>query len=94
MQRYWIGKTKATFMQTTSLVDLAGLIKNVKLFVTLDGGAMHIAPALGTKTISISGETNMNKWCPWGYEDLVIQNDSKIANNIQQDIIINKIKEN
>jgi len=86
-------KTHAEFIQTSSLLDLAGIIKHVKLFVTLDGGAMHIAPALGTKTIAISGQTNMNKWYPWGYKDLVLQDESKIANNIEPNIIVNKIQE-
>lgn len=85
-------QTKATFIKTTSLIDLSGLIQNIKLFVTLDGGAMHVAPALGIKTISISGETNMDKWYPWGYKELIIQDSSKIANNIDTDKIINKIK--
>jgi len=63
----------------------------MKLFVTLDGGAMHVAPALGVKTISISGKTNMDKWYPWGYKDLVIQDNSKFANNIGSHIVFNKI---
>lgn len=84
-------KTNTTFVQTSSLLDLAGLIKNVKLFVTLDGGAMHIAPALGVKTIAISGETNMNKWYPWGYKELVIQDKSKIANNNKAHLVLEKI---
>ncbi len=50
-------------IQTSSLIDLSGLIKNVKLFVTLDGGAMHVAPAIGVKTISISGKFIIHhKW--------------------------------
>lgn len=83
-----------SFIKTKSLHDLSGLIKNVKLFITLDGGAMHLAPAVGTKTISISGKTNMKKWYPWGYENLVLQDKSKIANNIKTDQIIKKIMEN
>ncbi|GAX86806.1 conserved hypothetical protein [Lebetimonas natsushimae] len=86
--------TKAKWIKTESLLDLAGLIANVKLFVSLDGGAMHLGPALNVKTIAISGKTNMNKWYPWGYKDLVIQDKSKIAENINPQIIINKIKEN
>jgi ADP-heptose:LPS heptosyltransferase len=85
-------KTKATFIQTSSLIDLSGLIKNIKLFITLDGGAMHVAPALGIKTISISGYTNMDKWYPWGYKDLIIQDKSKIANQINPELIKNIIK--
>ena len=86
--------TNATFMQTSSLIDLAGLIKNINTFVTLDGGAMHVSPALNIKTISISGATNMDKWYPWGYKDFVIQDESKIANNIKSELIVDKIKSN
>ena len=85
-------QTNATFIQTSSLLDLAGLIKNIKLFVTLDGGAMHVAPAIKVKTISISGKTNMKKWYPWEYKDLVIQDKSKIADNIEPNLIVTSIE--
>ncbi len=87
-------QTKATFIQTSSLEDLSGLIKNIKLFITLDGGAMHVAPALKVKTISISGYTNMDKWYPWGYKDLVIKDKSKIANNILPQTVVDVINKN
>jgi heptosyltransferase III len=91
----WLDEnTNATFIKTKSLQDLGGLIKNVKLLVTLDGGAMHLGPAVGTKTISISGKTNMNKWYPWGYKDLVVQDQSKIANNISSNKIMEIIIKN
>jgi len=82
------------FIKTNSLLDWAGVIKNAKLFVTLDGGAVHIAPALGVKTIALFGKTNVNKWYPWGYRDLVLQDNSKIAENIPNELIIKKIEEN
>jgi len=89
----WIEQnSKAKFIQTKSLQDLGGLIKNAKLFVSLDGGAMHLGPAIGTKTISISGKTNMDKWYPWGYKDLVIQDSSGLADNIKLENILNKIR--
>jgi ADP-heptose:LPS heptosyltransferase len=84
--------TATTFVQTSSLLDLAGVIKNVKLFVTLDGGAMHVAPALGIKTIAISGQTNMDKWYPWGYKNLVLQTSSHCAKDINPSQIISIIK--
>ena len=91
----WLeNNTKAKYISTNSLLDLCGIVANVKLFVTLDGGAMHIAPALGIKTMAISGKTNMDKWYPWGYKNLVIQDKSKIAENIEPKIVIDKIKEN
>ncbi|HIP11444.1 MAG TPA: lipopolysaccharide heptosyltransferase family protein [Arcobacter sp.] len=91
----WLDEnTEAKFINTSSLNDLGGLIKNIKIFITLDGGAMHLGPAVGTKTISISGKTNMAKWHPWGYKELVIQNYTKKADDIDVNIIFQKIKEN
>jgi ADP-heptose:LPS heptosyltransferase len=79
----WIDKhSKATFVKTSSLTDLGGIIKNVRLLITLDGGVMHLGPAVGTKTIAISGKTNMDKWYPWGYKKLIIKDKSMVANNI------------
>ncbi len=89
----WLEKnTKAKFVKTSSLNDLGGVIKNIKLFITLYGGAMHLGPAIGTKTIAFSGKTNMKKWHPWGYEKLVVQDKSKIAENISTNEIVNIIK--
>jgi len=91
----WISEhTKAKWIKTKSLLDLTGLISNIKLFVSLDGGALHLGPALNVKTITISGKTNMNKWYPWGYKNLVIQDKSKIAENINPELVVEKIKEN
>ncbi len=85
---------KVKFIQTKSFLEWAGIIKNAKLFVTLEGGAMHIAPALGVKTIAFFGKSNINKWHPWGYKDLVLQDKSKIAENINDELIVERIKEN
>ena len=57
--KYIESNSHAKFIKTSSLNDLGGLISNVKLFITLDGGAMHLGSALGIKTISISGKTNI-----------------------------------
>jgi len=92
--RWLENNTKAKFINTKSLLELCGVISNVKLFITLDGGAMHIAPALGIKTIAISGKTNMNKWYPWGYKNLVIQDETKIAKNIEPQKVLKVIKDN
>lgn len=84
--------SRAKFIKTKSLLDLAGLISNVKLFITLDGGAMHVGPAVNTKTISISGDTNMNKWYPWGYKEYVVQSKTKKINDIRIEEVLEKIK--
>ena len=87
-------ETKAVFIQTSSLLDLGGLIKHSKLFIALEGGTTHLGPAIGVKTMALFGSSNINKWYPWGYKDLVIQDESRVAENIDNDLIVKKIKEN
>ena len=85
---------KVKFIKTNNFLEWAGVIKNAKLFITLEGGAMHIAPALEVKTIALFGISDINKWYPWGYKNLVLQDKTKMAENIDSNLIINKIKEN
>jgi ADP-heptose:LPS heptosyltransferase len=87
-------ETNAIFKKTDSFLDLGAFISKAKLFVTLEGGAMHLAPALGVKTMALFGVSDINRWHPWGYKNLVLQDRSKIAENIDNDLIVEKIKEN
>jgi len=86
--------TKAKFLTTNSFLNLGALIQYSKLFITLEGGTMHLAPAIGVKTIALFGYSNINRWYPWGYKDLVMQDKSKLAENIDNALIIKKIQDN
>jgi ADP-heptose:LPS heptosyltransferase len=66
-------ETKATFVKTKNILELAGVIKNAKVFVGLDGGAIHLGAALGIKTIALFGSTPLERWYPWGYKELTIK---------------------
>lgn len=50
----------------TSLVDVAGLLKECKLLITSDSGIMHLAYAVGTPTLSLFGPGIEEKWAPKG----------------------------
>lgn len=49
-----------------SIRETAALIKKCNLFISNDSGPMHIAAAIGTKTISIFGPTNPSLLKPYG----------------------------
>jgi lipopolysaccharide heptosyltransferase II len=49
----------------TSLEELAALISNVQVLVTNDGGPLHIASALGVKTVSIFGPVDEAVYGPY-----------------------------
>jgi len=84
---------KIKLIKTNNFLELASIIKNSKLFITLEGGTMHLAPALGIKTIALFSISDINKWYPWVYKNLVLQDKSKIAENIDEDLIIKKLEE-
>ncbi len=53
---------------------------------------MHLGPAVGIKTIALFGQSKINRWYPWGYKDLSLQDKSKQAENIPIDNIKRLLK--
>lgn len=85
-------ETQAKFIKTDSFLAHAGLLKNAKLLITLEGGAMHLGPAVGTTTIALFGQSIIDRWYPWGYKNLSLQDPSKKAENISTHDITNLIR--
>lgn len=61
----------------TDLRTLAGLMKQCKMIICNDGGPLHIAVALGVKTVSIFGPVNERVYGPYppSFEHIVITKD-------------------
>lgn len=62
----------------TGLLSFAGIISKAKLLITNDGGPLHIAVALGIKTVSIFGPVEERVYGPFppGEGHVVVKNDS------------------
>ena len=50
----------------TNLKELAALVKKSDLVISNDSGPVHVAAAVGTKTITIFGPSDENKYRPYG----------------------------
>jgi len=61
------------FFFSSRLTDFAALIKRGKVFMSLDGGPVHVGAAVGTPTIAIHGKTNTQVWRPWGKQHRVLK---------------------
>ncbi|QDV69929.1 Lipopolysaccharide heptosyltransferase 1 [Rosistilla carotiformis] len=57
----------------TSLVQLAAVLKQAKLFLSSDTGPMHLAVAVGTRCLSLHGPTRPELSGPYGPQHLSIQ---------------------
>lgn len=57
---------------TQSLLTIAACIQHSRCFIGNDSGLMHIAAAVGTKTIGLFGPTDKNKYGPRGDHCLAV----------------------
>lgn len=81
------------YLQTSSLDELANYLCSAKFILTLDGGAAHLAPALGVKTFVIFGKTNALRWRPWGDDVTILQDESRTAQNVKFEDICEMIND-
>ena len=58
-----------------SIRELAALIARCRLFVCNDSGPMHIAAALGVRTVAIFGPTDHVAWRPLSDESTIVRRD-------------------
>ncbi|MBI5048353.1 MAG: glycosyltransferase family 9 protein [Deltaproteobacteria bacterium] len=59
--------------KTTSLRELVAAVSICKMIVCCDGGAMHIAAALGKPTVTVWGSTDKRRWAPWKVDHIILQ---------------------
>ncbi len=79
----------AEMAYTKNFDELVALISNSKTLITLDGGALHIGPALGVKTIGIIGSSDFERWYPWGAKEFCIKSNTGMA----EDVGVEEVKE-
>lgn len=59
--------------KTAKLKELIAAISVCKAVVCCDGGAMHIAAALGKPIVTIWGSTDKRRWAPWMVKHIILQ---------------------
>ncbi len=69
-------KTRAIIPPSTTLLELAALLRRCSLVVTNDSGPMHIAAAMGTPVVGIFGPTSPRLQGPYGAKATTVRNES------------------
>ena len=67
---------------TRELKDLAAALSLADYVICSDGGAMHIAAALGKPILCFFGDSDAARWHPWGVPYRLLQPDSRDAADI------------
>lgn len=70
---------------TTQLGELIAAMSACDLVICGDGGAMHIAAGLGKPVIALFGDSDSQRWRPWGVPSHVFQPASRNVADIAVD---------
>ena len=76
------GNLPLTAYPTHELKDLAAALSLADYVICSDGGAMHIAAALGKSILCFFGDSDATRWHPWGVPYRLLQPDSRDAADI------------
>ncbi len=80
-------------VRTERLDELIAGMSHCDRFVLSDGGALHIAAALGKPTVALFGKSEVARWRPWGVPQRVIQPPSLEVSDVPVDQVIAALDE-
>ncbi len=58
---------------TARLAELIGALAACDEVICADGGAMHLAAALGKPTVALFGDSPVERWRPWGVRHRIVR---------------------
>lgn len=67
---------------TERLAELIGVLATCDAMICADGGAMHVAAALGKPIVALFGDSPPDRWRPWGVAHRVLQPSSRTVDDI------------
>jgi heptosyltransferase-3 len=77
---------------TASLEDLIQVFCECKTLITPDGGAMHLAAAMGIKIVAMFGQSDPVRWKPWTPHARWIQSPTKAIEDIAVEKLFGEFK--
>ncbi len=79
------GDVPLTAYPTQELRDLAAALSLADSVICSDGGAMHIAAALGKPILCLFGDSDAERWHPWGVPYRLLQPESREVADVSLD---------
>jgi len=78
---------------TATLDDLIAVFTECKTLITPDGGAMHLAAAMGIEVVALFGQSDPVRWKPWTPHACWIQSPSRTIEDISVDQVMDNAKD-
>ncbi len=67
---------------TTTIPGLVTVLRECRTLITPDGGAMHLAAAMGLRVVAMFGQSEPSRWRPWTPRARVLQSTSRTIQDI------------
>jgi ADP-heptose:LPS heptosyltransferase len=80
-----VADVPVTAYATTTLPSLIGGLAACNRVVCSDGGAMHLAAALGKPLLCFFGQSDVTRWRPWGVPHVILQAPSRSVVDVSVD---------
>ena len=77
-----MGSVPVAALRTETLAELIAALSLAGSAVLSDGGAMHIAAALGKPLVCLFGSSSAARWHPWGIRYALLQKPSRSVTDI------------
>lgn len=84
---------KVVFTPTATLTELLQVQLSCQTVVCADGGAMHLAAALGKKVVALFGDSDPVRWAPIGSNHRILVASDQDVRSIDVASVLNKIGE-
>lgn len=78
---------------TETLRQLIAALARCHAIVCADGGAMHVAAGLGLPTLCLFGDSNSERWHPWGVSYRLLQEPSRQVADITVSAVVSAFNE-
>ena len=86
-------KNQVLIQEPLPLRQFAALLSLLDVFVCNDTGVLHVAAAVGVKTVAVFGPTDPKQWNPLGNKHLWVRNIDESVFSVTLNQIILKIEE-
>jgi ADP-heptose:LPS heptosyltransferase len=73
---------------TATLTELIATLKECHDLITPDGGAMHLAAAMGLRIVAMFGQSEPERWRPWTPDCRILQSPSRTIQDISVEQVL------
>ena len=86
-----LNSTKIEFRKTSTLSSLIFELQKCQVMLSPDGGAAHIAAALGLRSVILFGNSDPAHWAPWTEHNVILRGENDRVESISVEEVLKSL---